>query len=196
ADPSVRVQARRVRDRLDRYYLGDGRDDPIRVDLPLGQYAVVFSARRSGRAGRQPNQATERVGLAVVRFRSTNHGFNDRRIAMALSESLVHAFTNAPAVRVAGPFGWAGDADVFAIGERSRASVVLHGRVRELGDVVRVTVQLADARTGEVLWSDECDQPTTTLSDFGAEDAIIARIVAGTVDAIDALVADGSHVST
>jgi TolB-like protein len=196
-DPSVRVQARRVRDRLDRYYLADGRDDPIRVDLPLGQYAVVFSARRPGCAGRRSNQATARVGLAVVRFRSTNHGTNDRRIAMALSESLVHAFTNVPAVRVAGPFGWAGGspggADVFAIGERSRASVVLHGRVRELGDVVRVTVQLADARTGEVLWSDECDQPTVILRDFGAEDAIIARIVGGTVDA---LVADGSHVST
>jgi TolB-like protein len=65
-----------------------------------------------------------------------------------------------------------------------------------LGDAVRVTVQLADARTGEVLWSDECDQPTVMLSDFGAEDAIIARIVGGTVDAIDALLADGSHVST
>jgi TolB-like protein len=194
------VQARRVRDRLDRYYLADGRDDPIRVDLPLGQYAVVFSARRSGRSGRRPNQATARVGLAVVRFRSTNHGTNDRRVAMALSESLVHAFTNAPAVRVAGPFGCAGGsaggADVFAIGERSRASVVLHGRVREVGDVVRVTVQLADARTGEVLWSDECDQPTVMLRDFGAEDAIIARIVGGTVDAVHALLADGSHVST
>jgi TolB-like protein len=199
-DPSVRVQARRVRDRLDRHYLADGRDDPIRVELPLGQYAVVFSARRSGCAGRRPNQATARVGLAVVRFRSTNHGTNDRRIAVALSESLVHAFTNAAGVRVAGPFGWAGGstggADVFAIGERSRASVVLHGRVREMGDVVRVTVQLADARTGEVLWSDECDQPTVMLSDFGAEDAIIARIVGGTVDAVDALVADGSHLST
>jgi TolB-like protein len=199
-DPSVRVQARRVRDRLDRYYLADGRNDAIRIDLPLGQYAVAFSARRSGGAGRQPNQATTRVGLAVVRFRSTNHGTNDRRIAMALSESLVHAFTSVPTVRVAGPFGCAGGspggADVFAIGERSRASVVLHGRVREMGDVVRVTVQLADARSGEVLWSDQCDQPTTTLSDFGAEDAIIARIVAGTVEAIDALVADGSHVST
>jgi TolB-like protein len=198
-DPSVRVQARRVRDRLDRYYLGDGRNDPIRVDLPLGQYGVVFSARRSGGAGRRSNRATGRVGLAVVRFRSTNHGIDDRRIAMALSESLVHAFTEVPAVRVAGPFGWAGGssggADVFAIGERSRASVVLHGRVRELGDVVRVTAQLADARTGEVLWSFECDEPTVMLRHFGAEDQVIARIVGGAVDAIDAL-ADGSHVST
>jgi TolB-like protein len=200
ADPSVRVQARRVRDRLDRHYLADGRNDPIRLDLPLGQYAVVFSARRPGCAGRRPTEATARVGLAVVRLRSTNNGINDRRIAMALSESLVHAFTNAPAVRVAGPFGSAGGsrggADVFAIGERSSASVVLHGRVRELGDAVRVTVQLADARSGEVLWSDECDQPAALLHDFGAEDAIIARIVDGTVEAVDALVASGSHVST
>jgi hypothetical protein len=33
------------------------------------------------------------------------------------------------------------------------------------------------------------------LRHFGAEDQVIARIVGGAVDAIDAL-ADGSHVST
>jgi TolB-like protein len=199
-DPSVRVQARRVRDRLDRHYVADGLDDPIRVDLPLGQYAVVFSARRPGCAGRLPNQTTGRVGLAVVRLRSTNQGTNDRRIAMALSESLVHALTNAPTVRVAGPFGCAdespGGTDVFALGERSRASVVLHGRVCELGDEVRVTVQLADTRTGEVLWSDECDRPTMMLRDFDGEDAIIARIVGGAVEAVDSLVAEGSLLGT
>jgi TolB-like protein len=195
-DPSVRVQARRVRDRLDRYFVAEGRDEPVRLELPLGQYAVVFSTHRPRCAGRLSNPVTARVGLAVVRLRSTNQGVNDRRIAMALSESLVHAFTNVPGVRVAGPFGWAdgspGGADVFALGERSRASVVLHGRVRELGDVVRVTVQLADAPTGEVLWSDECDQPTALLRDFGAEDAIIARIVGGVVGAVDSLVAERS----
>lgn len=195
-DPSVRVQARRVRDRLDRYYVADGRDEPVRVDLPLGQYAVVFSARRTACASRLPNRSTSGVGLAVARLRSSNHGTNDRRIALALSESLVHAFTRAPSVRVAGPFGCVdgspGGADVFALGERSRASVVLHGRVRELGDVVRVTVQLADAPTGEVLWSDECDQPTALLRDFRAEDAIIARIVGGVVGAVDSLVAERS----
>jgi adenylate cyclase len=128
--------------------------------------------------------------VAVVRLRSSVHGTDDRRVATALSESLVHALTRASVVRVAGPFesatGSRDRVDVYALGARSRASAVLHGRVRQLGDVVRVTVQLADTATGEVRWSDEFDRPTSALLDFGGEDEIIARIVAGTVATVDA----------
>lgn len=43
ADPVVRVEARRLRSKLDEYYRGPGRDDPIRIELPKGSYAPVFS---------------------------------------------------------------------------------------------------------------------------------------------------------
>src|SRR4249920_1971751 len=35
-DPVVRVQARRLRARLDRYYLEEGQNDQILIDLPKG----------------------------------------------------------------------------------------------------------------------------------------------------------------
>ena len=41
-DPVVRVQARRLRARLERYYHEEGQNDEIVVDLPKGGYAPVF----------------------------------------------------------------------------------------------------------------------------------------------------------
>ena len=41
-DPIVRVQARRLRARLTRYYEEEGRHEEIRIELPKGSYAPVF----------------------------------------------------------------------------------------------------------------------------------------------------------
>src|ERR1035437_6958276 len=41
-DPIVRVQARNLRSRMAKYYLGPGRSDPIRIELPKGTYIPVF----------------------------------------------------------------------------------------------------------------------------------------------------------
>ncbi|HTP33500.1 MAG TPA: hypothetical protein VMJ75_15080 [Candidatus Acidoferrales bacterium] len=44
-DPIVRVQARNLRARLDKYYETSGADDPIRIELPKGTYVPVFHYR-------------------------------------------------------------------------------------------------------------------------------------------------------
>jgi hypothetical protein len=43
-DPIVRVQARNLRARLERYYVGPGAGNPIRIELPKGTYVPVFVA--------------------------------------------------------------------------------------------------------------------------------------------------------
>lgn len=44
-DATVRVQAGRLRSRLREYYDGEGKDDPIVIDIPTGGYVPVFSMR-------------------------------------------------------------------------------------------------------------------------------------------------------
>src|SRR5262249_54188609 len=48
ADPIVRVQARRLRARLVRYYREEGGTDALVIELPKGGYAPVFKNRESG----------------------------------------------------------------------------------------------------------------------------------------------------
>src|SRR5262245_58487758 len=48
-DAIVRTEAGRLRARLSEYYLGEGKDDALLIELPKGGYVPVF--RRVGRAG-------------------------------------------------------------------------------------------------------------------------------------------------
>jgi hypothetical protein len=41
-DPLVRVLANRVRRALERYYLSDGKNDPLRIELPQDYYVPTF----------------------------------------------------------------------------------------------------------------------------------------------------------
>jgi serine/threonine-protein kinase len=46
-DPIVRVEASRLRSKLKKYYLTDGKDDPIEIQIPVGTYAPVVLARQA-----------------------------------------------------------------------------------------------------------------------------------------------------
>ena len=44
-DPVVRIQAGRLHRALERYYLGSGQPDPIRLHIPKGTYVPRFAVR-------------------------------------------------------------------------------------------------------------------------------------------------------
>lgn len=45
SDPIVRVEAARLRRRLDKYYAGSGAEDPLIIEIPKGTYAPQFAWR-------------------------------------------------------------------------------------------------------------------------------------------------------
>jgi hypothetical protein len=53
-DPIVRVEATRLRRALDRYYLAEGRDDPVRITMPRGGYSIVIHGRDEDPEERPP----------------------------------------------------------------------------------------------------------------------------------------------
>jgi adenylate cyclase len=64
-DPVVRVEAAKLRRRLDHYYLVAGQDDPIRIDVPKGGYVPTFEERE--RAPPDPSRhSTARQDVAVL----------------------------------------------------------------------------------------------------------------------------------
>src|SRR5678815_2113700 len=50
-DPIVRVQARRLRAKLQRYYETEGAADPVVIELPRGGYAPVIRATNGSLVG-------------------------------------------------------------------------------------------------------------------------------------------------
>ncbi len=74
-DPVVRIEAAKLRRRLERYYLTAGQDDPIRIDIPKGAYvpsfarqepalpdpaAVALAGERAAAAGASPARGNAR----------------------------------------------------------------------------------------------------------------------------------------
>lgn len=55
-DPIVRIEATRLRDKLREYYETDGRDDPVRIELPKGSYAPLIEVGKSARTIRSAPQ--------------------------------------------------------------------------------------------------------------------------------------------
>jgi Tfp pilus assembly protein PilF len=61
-DTIVRVETRRLRARLARYYAGEGRADRLRIDVPVGSYVPQFSRRApTGRAAAATRRARDLV---------------------------------------------------------------------------------------------------------------------------------------
>ena len=63
-DSLVRVEARRLRTKLDEYYAGPGRDDPIVIELRRGTYVPQFHARDAHVAAGAASMATPRATRA------------------------------------------------------------------------------------------------------------------------------------
>jgi hypothetical protein len=59
-DASVRVAVHRLRRKLDDFYAGDGRDDPMRLAVPKGEYRMVAEARPTADGASAPVAAPVR----------------------------------------------------------------------------------------------------------------------------------------
>lgn len=65
-DPIVRIEAGKLRQALELYYLKSGKDDPVVIRLCKGRYRALFSSRQSATAGDFGNVAVREVLLAAM----------------------------------------------------------------------------------------------------------------------------------
>jgi TolB-like protein len=66
-DPIVRVQARRLRAKLEEYYAAEGAADGVLIQVPKGAYAPAFALRPAGEAASStPTRRLAWIGLALA----------------------------------------------------------------------------------------------------------------------------------
>jgi len=99
----VRTQARTLRDRLDRYFRGEGAHEPVVLEIPRGAYVPVFRLREPVSHDR-PEPVSEH-GTATVRERppTRRHWLYLGASAAGLSTiALMRALRTTPAANIAG----------------------------------------------------------------------------------------------
>jgi serine/threonine-protein kinase len=171
-DPIVRVQARRLRARLSRYYHDEGQQDELVIELPKGGYAPVFK-RREGRPAPRPTLTTalaSRNTIAVVPFTDHSQDGDLDYFCAGLTQELIFRLTRLRGLRVV-----AVDSDDPAA--RLGAGMALVGSVRRSADTVRVTAHVLDTASSSCLWSESVNMPLRDSLD--TQDAIAKAIVDG-----------------
>jgi TolB-like protein len=163
ADPIVRVQARRLRSKLERYYQTEGRGEPLQIEYPVGSYSPVFVRRSLSAEPAVPPATAVLAREAPFARRIGVLPFDDvgpedgQAFSDGLTDELMHALSLWPGVCVAARascFQFKGKSeDVRRIGEWLGVSALVGGSVRKEGSRLRVLVQLIDTQTGMNLWS-------------------------------------------
>jgi TolB-like protein/Tfp pilus assembly protein PilF len=178
-DPIVRVQARRLRTRLARYYRDEGNNDDLIIDLPKGGYAPVFKARDEAPSTKRSLTATlaGRNTVAVKSLADDSAGGGLDYFCRGLRDEIVHALTSIKALRVLALKTDNGAGNQFE-SEPGDAALVITGGIRSARDRLRVTIHLVDGASGFYLWSESLD---VDQADPLAGQEAIAKLVADKV---------------
>jgi TolB-like protein len=119
----------------------------------------------------------------VLPFANLSADRGDDYFSDGLTEELIGTLSRIDGLRVAARTSsfavGAGKLDVRTIGDTLGVATVLEGSVRQEGSRLRVTAQLADAKNGYQIWSDEYDRE---LEDVFAVQDEIARAIAGALE--------------
>lgn len=191
-DPIVRVQARRLRARLDRYYREEGGGEPVVIELPKGGYAPSFR-RREGGASPRPSLGESIAGRHTVAVHPHRDCSPDAALAAfcrGLDDEIVHTLVGTTRLRVLAPATTA----AAAAGAAVEAGVIVDGSARVAHGRARVTTRLIDSATGQVFWS-HADE-VATGDPFDGQQRIATAIAERLkLDAVDAAPPGGPRVS-
>jgi TolB-like protein/Flp pilus assembly protein TadD len=178
-DPIVRVQARRLRAQLTRYYREEGPDSEVVIELPKGGYAPVFRSQKSAPVRRIVSPALVGRNTAVVLpFSDCSASADQGYFCEGLSQEIIHTLAGTEGIRLVAWNGGAtagGATGVQTAAERSNAAVIVTGSVRKAGTQARITMNLIDAASGSYLWSGAIDR---SLEDVIAVQEEAARLIA------------------
>lgn len=160
-DPIVRVQMRRLREKLNQYYAQEGDGGAIQFDVPVGGYSPVFKRvearpRLAGGLACAPPPG----GLYILPLLGIGQGASGSQFADGLSEELLHHLLDhlGPYVMLRRVSGMS-EAAMANIAEPAAygSHYLLEGSVRHHASRVRVSVRLLDIQDRSLKWSAQFD---------------------------------------
>lgn len=153
-DSIVRVEARRLRAKLEEFYLTEGREDELRIELRKGSYVPLFEFRRNGSAGYNygisPARRKSSIGIAKL----TPHNGESPELISEITRRLTHTLINEGCQILA-----AFDASASRDGDgqapaATRPDYVLDGTVEQKEEDVKIWLQLTNVADGTYVWSE------------------------------------------
>jgi TolB-like protein len=170
----VRVEASRLRTKLDNYYRDAGANDPVLIELPRGRYTPVFKTPQTAEVGFSDNPS-----IAILPFTNMSNDREQDYFSAGITEDIITALSRVrlfPVIARNSTFAYRDTAvDVRTVARELGARYVMEGSVRKAGNRVRVTAQLIDGETGNHIWADRYDRELNDI--FALQDELTVAIV-------------------
>ena len=161
-DPIVSIQAARLRQALNRYYQGGGKNDPLRIDIPKGSYVPVFTMRTQPLATvvgadtpEPPVQAKAGRYWPTVLVQSVQNVSSDPALdtfGIGMGAELADELNRYPDIRVM----TRASSHRQTTDDQISPSFVINGSVRSDSEFIKLIVTLIDARSNRQIWSSSC----------------------------------------
>lgn len=190
-DPIVRIQAGRLRRTLERYYQTRGKDDPVRIEVPLGSYVPIIHPLGGAEPGRrEPPPASWNQGpalprgpsIAVMPLLNLTGDPGQEYFADGLTEELTNEIARYQDLRVVScrsAMRRKGiDVGARELGLDLGVCFVLEGSVRREADSVKIGVRLVDTMTRMQLWCEQYRRELKPDSLIALQEEISRRVAA------------------
>ena len=199
-DPTVRVEAGKLRSKLERYYYINN-DDPIRIDVPKGRYVPSFTVNAGlaattespeievetrGMAPRGNEAVSNTPSVAVLPFVNIGNNIEIEYFAEGLTEEITVSLTRFDDLIIANSYTSrqfkSAPHDIMEVARILGVRFVLHGSVQIGGNALRVFATLTDAATGSNLWAEKFEGQLAAEELFSIQDEITQHVVARLAD--------------
>jgi serine/threonine protein kinase/Tfp pilus assembly protein PilF len=122
---------------------------------------------------------TEQPSIGVLPFANMSENPDNEYFSDGITEEILNALSRIPTLKVAArtsTFAFKGKSlGITEIGQRLNVNTILEGSVRRMGQRVRISAQLVNARDGYHIWSERYDREIEDV--FEIQDEIARTIV-------------------
>ncbi len=176
-DSTVRVEARRLRKKLEEHSRLYGQSDPISIVIPTGTYVPAFVIKSAKGDASPENQDSDRdifrngpgAVIAILPFRPVSRDEATQEFADVITDELIFAFGSEPGMNIlsrATTFAYKDkQPSVRDLAAELGVDAVVQGTVRENADIIRVTIEVSDPR-GVVVTSDRFEGSVDQRADL------------------------------
>ncbi len=187
ADTIVRVEARALRHKLDRYFAAEGAEDPVRITLGKGSYVPGFHISWDGappkaKGAPAETERGEKPSIAVLPFDDFTAGGEDAAFAHGLTEETISDLSRFKSFSVFSRSttekAKRDQLSIAQIHAAFRPSFVVEGSIRRTDGTICITVQVVDAAQDAIILTSHFSHATTPQDQFQGQDEMAERIAA------------------